>query len=525
MSHHPILATLIFTSTVICLGLTTLTAEETPVVEAVEITESTSTANQSTSGAPGSVTNVTGGRKVESRTDKPSDIELVEVPSMTTRDLLNKPKNLARWHMGAVVYTAHEGPLSPFNWRDADDGESAGLLLGDDPSAGLELTPDIYKYVIELNDYYLVDRFTFKNFTAVGAIQVYTSNALVRSDSEEWQVVSDPVEFSGEGYVSARFEEVDTKYIMVVFNILETGSIGIFGIYGDLTLAETRLPRTREDAEAVQVQSPDNSETTKFNFGSLHGGSRVTHLSADDTNGAENLIDDDVETYYEFPEDSTENVVIIDMAEQQEVNRVSMLFESGPGIFDFYMTNDLPEDMEVIGDDDSTASTGESLDEETAFQWNPPQFNQSPLRLAAAPGGLGEYLAYLSLFGAPSVMKVVLPESFFENNEYAMEFEVDGSEGRFRADFEVIETRYLIVRFIPAPGGPSGSGLRIFEIGLFGDVPEEKRRLARVPVFEFFENSVNLGGEGDSPTGVGDGDNGVPDGGGAPRPPPPVSPL
>lgn len=489
------------------------------------------------SSEPAKVSAVEGARAVEKTAAEKGDIKLTQVQPITTRELLHKPKNLARWHMGAVLFSAHDGPVQPFNWRDADDGESAGLLIGDDPSAGLELTPDVYRFVIELNDYFLVDRYTFKNFNAVGSLQVYYANALVRSDSEEWKVLTDPIPFDSEGYISARFDEVDTKHLMVVFDIVETGSIGIFGIYGDMSLAETRIPRTREDAEEVVLESTTPEETTKFNFGSIHGGSRITHINTDDTGSVESIIDDDVETSYQFPPDSKEDVVIVDMTEQQDVNRVSMLFESGPGVFDFYMTNDLPDDMELIEGEsaeeappaEASTSEVELIDpdsEDMASIWEQEMLAQRPVLLAAQPGGLGELLAIGAMLFAQDLQKVVLPQSFFENNEFAMQFEVDGSEGRFRADFETITTRYLIIRFLPDPNAPPGDGLRIFEIGLFGDVPEEKRRLVRVPVFEFFENSdvptdggeSIVGGGGNAPIGGGGG-------GDTPRPPPPVSPL
>jgi len=481
--------------------------------------------------SPVKVTTVQGGSAVENPSIAPTKgIEVSSIPPITTRELLNKPKNLARWHMGAVLFSAHAGPLQPFNWRDADNGESAGLLLGDDPSASLELTPDVYKYVIELNDFYLVDRFTFKNFNAVGSLQVFAANSLVRADSKEWKPLTEPIKFDQEGYVSARFDEVDTRHLMVIFDIVQTGSIGIFGVYGDMSLAETRIPRTREDAEQVEMMETDPQNMTKFNFGSLHGGSRVTHVSQGDVEGVQNLIDDDVESFYQFPEDSEEDVMIVDMTEQHEVNRVAMLFESGPGVFDFYMTNDLPEDMEVIEETEGVvpgeadADAGEMPDsEDMASLWEQELRSARPMLLAARPGTLGEWLA-LSVLFAQEVKRVRIPDSFFENNEFAMQFEVDGSEGRFRADFEAITTRYLIIRFKPAPG--SSEGLKIFEIGLFGDVPEERRRLVRIPVFEFFEDASNTtDGDGNPTAGTSDGGNGGFIDGGSPRPPPAVSPL
>lgn len=450
------------------------------------------------------------------------DIQLNQVPPPTTRDLLMVPKNLARWHMGAALFIANNGPLQPFNWRDADDGQSPGLLMGDDPSAELDLTPDVYKFVIELNDYYLVRRFTFKNFNAQGSVQVYTSDSLANANSQAWTPLADPVAFSEEGYVSVRFDEVDTKHLLLVFDITTEGSIGIFGVYGDMSVAETRLPRTRQDAENMTIASPNEDDTTKFNFGSVATGSKVSHVSSGDASTVQKMNDDDVETYYEFPEDSKEDVLIVDMAEQKEINRISMLFESPPGVFDLYLTNDLPEGMEELQDDKAVADGSGPAEDDTALMWSRGHDGPESL-LAAAPGSLGEWL-FLAAFAQDAPMTLVtLPTSFFENNEHAMQFEVDGTEGRFRADFEIIEMRYLIVRFTPAEGAPPGSGLRIFEVGLFGDVPEEYRRLVRVPVFDFFENAVDLTPDLAPPTG--DGDEGAPPGGGdLPRPPPPVSP-
>ncbi len=470
--------------------------------------------------------------KMGKATAPEKDIQLSRVPGMTTREMLDMPKNLARWHMGAVLFVANDGPLQPFNWRDADDGQSAGLLLGDDPSAELDLIPDTYKYVMELNDYYLVRRFTFKNFTAIGTLQVFSAASLANSNSKEWKPLADPVKFSGEGYVSVRFDEVDTRHIMVVFDITTEGSIGIFGLYGDMSVAETRVPRTHQDAEQMVIASTPDEDTTKFNFGSVSSGSKISHINKGDPSQVQNMNDDDVETSFEFPEDSTEDVMIIDLAEQQEINRVSMLFEAPPGVFDLFLTNDLPEGMKELEEPADGAAeeqpTAEapaegSGDEEMAADWQP--VYRPEMLLAASPGSLGEWLALAALAAGPDVTQVTLPKSFFDDNKHAMQFEVDGTIGRFRADFEIIEMRYMIIRFTPSAGNPPGSGgLKVFEIGLFGDVPEERRRVVRVPVFDFFENAVDTTVELAPPTGGEDGSDTTPGGGGAPRPPPVVSP-
>lgn len=463
-------------------------------------------------------------------TAEAKDISLQRTPGLTTREMLEMPKNLARWHMGAALFVANNGALQPFNWRDADNGQSAGLLLGDDPSAELDLTPDTYKYVMELNDYYLVRRFTFKNFTAMGTLQVYSADSLANANSKEWKALTDPIQFSGEGYVSARFEEVDTRHIMVVFDITTEGSIGIFGLYGDMSVAETRLPRSHKDAEKMVIASPTD-DTTKFNFGSVSSGSKISYINNGDPAEVQKMNDDDVETAFEFPEDSEEDVMIMDMADQQNINRISMLFESPPGTFDLYLTNDLPEGMKDVEDASGDGSTAKSApaeeeaakdDDEMAADWEP--VARPALLLAATPGSLGEWLALASLAADAPVSMVTLPKSFFENNEHCMQFDVDGSTGRFRADFDVIEMRYLIIRFTPNPNNPPGSGgLRVYEIGMFGDVPEDQRRVVRVPVFDFFENAVDTTPDLAPPTGT-DGEDGPGGGDGPPRPPPPVSP-
>lgn len=449
------------------------------------------------------------------------EVSLIEVPGMTTRQLLSKPKNLARWHMGAVLFDGSEGQLKAFTWRDAD-GQNAGLLLSDDPTARLDLTPDTYKYVIELNDSYLVNRFTFKNFDAQGSIQVYVGKNLAQSNHAQWKPVGEAVPFSENGYVSSRFDPVETRFVMVTFDITHEGNIGIFGIYGDMSLAEVRMPRTHEDASGMPPMAAAPEDTTKFNFAALTTGSRVTHVSGGDYTMIDSVVDDDVETYYEFPADSTEDVLIIDMAEQREINRVSMLFEAGPGDLNFYLLNDLPEDLRSPSATSAseTTSTGDTPGAEDTASYDSAQALGEPLLLlASSPGRLGEWLALSSLMAPSSIQHVSLPQSFFDDTPVAMTFSTEDSGGRVNIDFENIITRYLVVRFVPTPGVPSPHGLRVYEIGMFGDVPEERRRLVRTPIFEFFDAAVDVSPNLNTPTG-----DSPAGGGGDPRPPPPVSP-
>ncbi|MGE9292453.1 MAG: hypothetical protein ACQKBW_02480, partial [Puniceicoccales bacterium] len=84
--------------------------------------------------------------------------EMIEVEEIEREEMLDKPMNLARWIMGAHLYTYETGHLEAVK-EDYSDKNSAASLLTKDPDARYPLYLDSYKFVIDLGDYWMINMF------------------------------------------------------------------------------------------------------------------------------------------------------------------------------------------------------------------------------------------------------------------------------------------------------------------------------------------------------------------------------
>ncbi len=429
--------------------------------------------------------------------EKPAEaksISLLEVPEVTQEELLDKQKNLARWHMGATLYDASEDFLNPVTWQEADSTETIGVLMLDDPTGSFEVHPGEYRFVVDLTDFFTITRFNFKNFTAEGSVQVFFSRSLEAPDASAWKSAAKPDNFTRNQVVSPKFRPFEARYIMVHLTVTEAGLIGNMGAFGNLSVAEVRMnDQKRDENIAANTSRSVDSKPVKYNYASAHSDSRVAYVSSGQANYAMSMIDDDVETFYDFEEGDEENIVIVDLNDQREVNSVSMLFESGPGDFDFYVVNKLPDDVqEALNkmDEENNAKRealkgkpdkGENDDMAMIFnhgQWEP---------LLLAQNGAADAIGSIVSFAGDAIFTTVsLPGSFFSALAPTVQQTVTGSEERFRIDFSNLTGRYLIIRFTPAPGG--GSTMRVYEVSLMGDIiaNEDDPPVDRVEAFSMF---------------------------------------
>lgn len=420
-------------------------------------------------------------------------ISLLQVPEISQEELLDKQKNLARWHMGATLYDASEDFLNPITWQEADSTETMGVLMLDDPTGAFEVKPGEYRFVIDLTDFYNVTRFNFKNFTAKGSVQLYYSRSLDAPDANSWTKVAAPDEFTKNQVVSPKFQPFNARYIMVHLNITEAGLIGNMGAFGDLSVAEIRMNKQERDENlAANTARASDSKPVKYNYASAHSDSRVTYVSSGQANTAMSMIDDDVETFYDFDEGDEENIVIVDLSDQREVNSVSMLFESGPGEFDFYVVNTLPDDVQQVIDEQEKQNRAKSEamkgkpskgEDDMAMIFNNGHWEPLLLAQNSAEDALGSLIGFA---GDAIFSTVSLPGTFFSSISPTVKQTVSGSDERFRIDFSNLTGRFLIIRFTPEPG--SGSTMRVYEVSLMGDIiaDTDDPPVERVEAFSMF---------------------------------------
>jgi len=437
---------------------------------------------------------------------------------MSKEQLLDKQKNLARWHMGAVLYDASENYLDPVTWQEAESTDSMGSLMTDDPTAAYEVQPGVYRLVVDLGDFFQITRFNFKNFTSLGTIELFFSRSLEAPDAKAWQILAPPQPFDENEVVSPKFMAVEARYLMVKLDIEKAGLISNIGAFGNLSLAEVRMREQKRDEDiAANTARSTDSKPVKFNYASVQADSTVAYVSSGSANNAISMIDDDVETSYEFESGDEENVVIIDLSDQREVNSVSMLFESDPGTFDFYVVNKLPDDVKALIEEQekakAKAAQKKSGDDDMAMIFN----NNAWEPLLLAQNGDDALGSIIGFAGDAIFTTISLPGDFFNNLSPTVEQTVNGSDERFRIDFSNLTGRFLIIRFVPAPGG--STTLRVYEISLMGDIiADEDSPVERITAFSLFTGGTN--NLAPPPTQVLAPPTPPP----AVRPPPPVSP-
>jgi len=413
-----------------------------------------------------------------------NSIQLIEVPEPTQEELLDHPKNLARWHMKATMYDASGGSLDPLNWEETDSAQSMGALLTDDPTARYAIAPGQSRFVIDLGDFFIIERFNFKSFTAQGDAQLYYSESLEPPNARAWKTLGQHASFTSETIVTPTFQPTETRYLMVVLDISRGGDIGNLGAFGNLSLAEVRLAKSdRDENTATDTSRGTDRNAVKLNYASASADSRIAYVSSGEAPASIAMIDDDVETFYRFDEADEENVVIIDLQEQREVNRVSMLFASGPGEFNFYVLNRLPDDLQETLDQQKETAQDDMAMIQNNGRWE-------PLLLAQAGG---ESLGAITDFASGAFVAVFqIPADVFQSLPPTVQQSVQGSEERFRIDFSNLQGQFLIIRFVPTS---PGSGLTVYEISLMGDVSADETLYERLSAFEFLTDGFELGPE------------------------------
>ena len=453
------------------------------------------------------------------------DVALRELAALDESVLRLMPKNLARWHMEAsLILVDEKGRYRPLAIDEARDN-SAAVFLHDDETLTYRLDRGPYSIIVDLGDFYPLDRFFFLSYEAIGTLDVAVSTTLRPLASNRWNKVIDGAEYESEAANNYTFPVAETRYILLQFQTEIPGDIGFLGVYGQTSIAETEFQRERAETADAGLEE---GETISYDYASLYTGSEITHISSGDFVSANVMIDDDFMTYYEFSPDESESILVLDIKESSRLNKLSMLFESDPGTLEFYIVTDLKDAF--AGEEPELAS--HDLSGQTVVR-----------QLTAAAG---PFRAVMAANLEANTRIVTLTSGFFDEREPIVTHVAEQREDRVRLQFgfENITGRYLLLRWLPnrsvssekvelaraeggvarplqavegsgisgsadslgrdttllkrrrfiaavrAAGGvfldlPFGGGLRIYEISLSGDLTTADVKLARLLTFQF----------------------------------------
>jgi len=402
-----------------------------------------------------------------------------------TNALQQKRKNLSRWHMGAVLYDASDDAIVATNWRQASSENNPAALIHEDPALTYALNVDTHRFIIDLGAFHLVERFAFRNFGAEGKVLVAYSDVLQSPDSKRWRQASNPVDFTGNTTVTVNVEPVDTRYVMVMLDVFKAGAISSFSTFGDVSVLQARYTPQSETTDPALLSSDDSTE---FDFATLHSGALISHVGSGSLTDTEAMIDEDIETAYEF-EAVNEAIVVLDLQEQREIDRISMLYDSTPGTFNFYFLTKLPASFKIKQD---IAGDMAMIDNNG---------HAEPLLLAASPHTFGNLLALMSLSQSTRTYQIVeIPSSFFAERKPDVSHIATEDNHQFSYSTGASAHRYLVIRWSNDKQRTSSlPALRIYEVNLFGKIPEAERLLTQIPLFEFAEDTATQPVESDTP--------------------------
>lgn len=361
-----------------------------------------------------------------------ADVTFQKVPPLTVEQAPSYPQNLARYHLGAQVEaTPQASPAASLQLSSqADDRNTAeAALLCNDPTIGYALPSGATTLLVSLPNIENVDTVSFLNKGAKGNVTIATSNAKLPMDSPQWNQVGQQ-ELSSD-VVKAKVGPAEAKYVKITLNVAEPGRIAGFGIYSTPAASDFTMPRPRK------VKLTDSTQSFGLitsNLSDLHAKARALYVSsATDVKEANNMIDDQPASAFNFAAEDAAPMAIIDLGKVTQLSRLSAIYSPRPGTVDFYVLQSLPN---------------EQRSENVGVAAAPPQMNPAVVSATVAPN------TYTLSEAAFSNMK---PVGSVTNTE---------GQGRASVDFPTTSGRYVILKWTPA--SRADGNFSVAEIAAFG---------------------------------------------------------
>lgn len=258
-----------------------------------------------------------------------SELVLQKVPPLTAEQAPAYPENLARHHGGAKIEAASEA--------SAEGNSSAAALLCDDPTTGYALSSGSKTLLITLSKIENINHISFLNEGVKGEVAIAISNSKMPIDSANWQVVSQ--QELNAATVHAKVGPGEAKYVKLTFNVIVPGRIAALGVYSTSGVAAFTAPR----APKQDLGGSGSFGLVGYNLTDVHTKSRALYVSSgNDIWAANNMIDDQATTTYQFASGDSEPTAIIDLGKVTSLRRITALYTPRPGKVSFYVLESLP---------------------------------------------------------------------------------------------------------------------------------------------------------------------------------------
>jgi hypothetical protein len=307
----------------------------------------------------------------------------------------------------------------------SDSNQSAAALIMDDETLSCPLQEGETTFVIKLPTTAQLDRFTFvnENAAAAGSLKIAVSNYKLAAASPKWTEVDGSISFTRKRLFNLSMLGVEARYVKLSFSVEKAGRIASLGLYGGETLERFALRQERNHQQitwlsnSVAARAKGVEDQLNFNFANLYAKAQVVHVSSGEMPAAQRMIDDDNETGFRFSSSDPHPTVIVELAANERLNRVSALYKMrAPGRLDIFLLEDLSDKAKDLT-------------------------NQKPVATVTDENG----------------------------------------DGKAAVDFDLHGARYVALRWTPADGAKNDRSFEIAEINAFGNVPLAMLTLNEAP--------------------------------------------
>ena len=267
-----------------------------------------------------------------------ADLVLQKVPPLTVEQAPAYPQNLARYECGAQVEAAPQSnPIANLHLNSKLESREATLLCAD-PTVDYALPSGKTTLLVSLSKIENIDKISFLNNGAKGNLTIATANAKLPTDSPQWHNVSNQ-ELTPDS-VKAKIGPAEAKYVRLTFDVAQSGHIAGLGVYSAAAISDFTMPRTRKVAVA---EKSENIALIGYNLTDLHAKARALYVSSgDDLKQANNMIDDQPATSYNFAANDAMPTAVIDLGKPTTLRRISAVYSPRQGNVDFYVLQSLP---------------------------------------------------------------------------------------------------------------------------------------------------------------------------------------
>ncbi len=340
-------------------------------------------------------------------------------PAPADQPLSNSAKNLARMNCGAkiecITPDGREATVATAN----EQNQSAAALIMDDDTLSCPLKEGETTFIITLPTTSLVDRFTFlnENAAARGQMSIAVSNYQLPATSTKWNQVDGRISITNKRLFNVSMVGVEARYLKLSFSVEKGGRIASLGVYGGETLQ--RFAQRQQHltwTSRGRASSSRLEDRLNFNFANLYAKGRVVYVSSGSTKAAQRMIDDDNDTAFRFEASDAHPTVILELAQAEQLHRVSARYQMTSAHMDVYLLNELAADPADFGsakpvasalDPDASGKAAIDFDPKgaryVALRWTPAAGSDRSLEVAEVNAFGNVPLAMLQLNEAPEL--------------------------------------------------------------------------------------------------------------------------